>query len=575
VGLLARTLGLGLVCLGEAHAVDSYSGGLLTIPTLQAGTATYSNVVVQIGSIITAPSGTGPNGSVDTYSPIDNEITVQSVVVGQTTYYNAVASVKALVSIGGVSGADSYNAATGQITLSAVQYNDAIYTGVIITPGAILSTGGGMPANTMDVYDGQSGQLTLPAIQVGAKVYTNGILRPGRIVGAQGQLPVEKQFYQFSTVTAGGVADGAGPDAGLLAGSDGNFYGTTRYGGAHGQGAVIRLTPSGNESVLYAFGTAAKDGSDPSAGLIQDSAGNLYGTTIGGGAHGQGTVYRIDPAGKETILYSFGATVTDGSGPTCSLILDNSGNLYGTTPSGGANGSGTVFKVDPSGTETVLYSFLGAADGLAPFAGLTAGNDGNFYGTTTSGGGSYYGTVFRITPSGAFSSVYAFGTNGVTDAALPYASLTLGSDGNFYGTAYLGGLYGAGAVFRLTPAGAESVLYSFTGGGALAGSTDGASPYAGLIQGSDGNLYGTTATGGAYNVGSVFRITPATGRELLLYSFTGDPGGGAGISGSLDGAQPNGSLLEDGSHNFFGTASTGGAGLTGTVFKLTSVLTAH
>ena len=576
--LLAHLCGLGLACLGEARAADTYAGGLLTVPVLRVGTATYTNVVVQIGSIVEAPSGTSANGSIDTYSPIDNQITVQTVVVGANTYYNAVASVKALVSISGVTGADSYDAASGQITLAAVQYGDAIYTGVVITPGAIVTTGGGMPANTLDVFDGKTGQLTMAAIQVGTKVYTNGIIRPDKIIGAQGQLPLETQFYQFSAVTAGGVADGAGPDAGLILGHDGNLYGTTRYAGAGNRGAVIRLTPSGTESVVYAFGAAAQDGADPSAGLIQDAAGNLYGTTTGGGAHGQGTVFRIDPAGKESLLYSFGASPTDGSGPTGSLLLDGSGNLYGTTPSGGAHGSGTVFVVSPAGVETVLYSFLGTADGLAPFAGLTAGNDGNFYGTTTSGGASFYGTVFRITPGapgGAFTTVYAFGANGVTDAALPYAGLTLGKDGNFYGTSYLGGQFGAGTVFKLTPGGSESVLYSFSGGGAVAGSNDGASPYAAVIQGSDGNLYGTTATGGAYSAGSVFRINPTTGAELPLYSFTGNPGGATGISGSLDGAEPNGSLVEDANHIFYGTASTGGASLAGTVFKLTAVLTAH
>ena len=575
-------IALGLAGLADARASDTYSAGQLTIPALQIGTATYSNVVVQLGPIVTAPNGISAYGTIDAYSPIDTLLTTQTVMVGSNTYYNAAATVKALSTIGGVSGADTYDPVSHQITLAAAQAGNAIYTGVVITLGSIVSTGSGMPRNILDVYDIHSGQLTMSAIQVGTKVYTNGIITPGRIVSIAGQLPLESSFYQFSNFTAGGIADGAGPHAGLLLGKDGNFYGTTRYGGTAGQGTVVRLTPAGTESVFYEFGARTHDGADPVAGLIQDGAGNLYGTTTSGGSHGQGTIYAIDPSGTESVIYSFGASPTDGTAPYGSLIQDSNGNFYGTTSSGGTHGSGTVFMVSPTGAETVQYSFQGSADGSAPFAGLSAGNDGNFYGTTTSGGANFYGTVFRITPGvpgGAFATVYGFGANGATDAALPYAGLTLAKDGNFYGTSYLGGQYGAGTVFRILPTGAESVVYSFSGGGAVEGSMDGASPYAGVMQASDGNLYGTTSTGGAYNAGAVFRVNPgstnATGQELLLYSFTGDPGGGGGISGSLDGSQPTGNLVEDASHNFYGTAFTGGVNLGGTIYKLTSVLTSH
>jgi uncharacterized repeat protein (TIGR03803 family) len=236
--------------------------------------------------------------------------------------------------------------------------------------------------------------------------------------------------------------------------------------------------------------------------------------------------------------------------PWACLIQGADGNFYGTTASGGASGRGTVFKITPSGTETVLYSF--PAGSSEPYTGLIQGGDGNFYGTTGANGTSDDGTVFEITPSGTETVLHTFAKSG-TDGQIPYAGLIQGSDGNFYGTTYFGGSNGFGTVFEVTPGGTETVLYSFAGG------SDGQHPYAGVIQGSDGNFYGTTYQGGAGGYGTVFKVTPS-GTETILHSFTG---------GSSDGANPEAGLTLGSDGNFYGDTYLGGAGNVGTVFELT------
>ena len=343
--------------------------------------------------------------------------------------------------------------------------------------------------------------------------------------------------------------DGVRPFGALILGSDGNFYGTTATGGS-GDGVVYKLTPAGIETVLYTF-TGSGDAFYPDAGPIQGSDGNFYGTTQMGGTNGVGAVFKVTPAGAETVLYSFGAS-GDGTTPYAALVKGSDGNFYGTTESGGANGVGTVFKLTPAGVETVLYSFgATSGDGANPYASLIQGSDGNFYGTTYSGGAYTAGTVFKITPAGVETVLYSFGAG--SDAGRPYASLIQATDGNFYGTASTGGTYGAGAVFEITPAGVESILYSF---GATSG--DGANPYAGVIQGSDGNFYGTTEIGGTNDDGTVFKLTPA-GVETVLYTFGAT---------SYDGVNPMGGLIQGSDGSLYGTTAAGGPADHGTVFKV-------
>jgi uncharacterized repeat protein (TIGR03803 family) len=258
------------------------------------------------------------------------------------------------------------------------------------------------------------------------------------------------------------------------------------------------------ETVLYSFGSQSDDGYYPFAGLVFDKKGNLFGTTVSGGADGYGTVFELTTAGTEKVLYSFGSQPGDGQSPEAGLVFDKKGNLFGTTVSGGADGYGTVFELTTAGTEKVLYSFGSqSGDGQSPYAGLVFDKEGNLYGTTEKGGADGYGTVFELTAAGAEKVLYNFGSQ-PGDGQRPYASLVFDEKGNLYGTTEYGGAYTEGTVFELTAAGAEKVLYSFG-----SQTVDGGYPYAGLVFDKDGTgLYGTTVSGGADNYGTVFEVTP-------------------------------------------------------------------
>jgi uncharacterized repeat protein (TIGR03803 family) len=374
------------------------------------------------------------------------------------------------------------------------------------------------------------------------------VVLAGRAFNANAQ--TETNLHSF----VGGTADGSLPYAGLVQGSDGNFYGTTEYGGTSGTGTVFRISPSGSYTNLYSFGRSPTDGELPKAGLVQGRDSNFYGTTGFGGTSGTGTVFRISPSGSYTNLYSFGRSATDGANPRGGLVQGRDSNFYGTTEQGGTRGFGTVFRISPSGNYTSLYSFgSSATDGANPRAKLVQGRDSNFYGTTEYGGTSGTGTVFRISPSGSYTSLYSFGSC-ATDGKLPRAGLVQGSNGNFYGTTSFGGTYNSGTVFRISPRGGYTNLYSFG-----RSPNDGVYPYGGLVQGSDGNFYGMTQQGGTRSVGTVFRISPS-GSYTNLYSFGRSP---------TDGKLPKARLVQGNDGNFYGTTQQGGTTGNGTVFKLT------
>jgi uncharacterized repeat protein (TIGR03803 family) len=323
------------------------------------------------------------------------------------------------------------------------------------------------------------------------------IVVAGRVFNANAQ--TETNLYSFGSY----ANDGQIPRAGLVQGSDGNFYGTTIEGGANGNvGTVFRISASGSYTNLCSF--SYSDGAYPRAVLVQGSDGNFYGTTDGGGANGGGTVFRVSPSGNYTNLYSFGSHPNDGIYPDAGLAQGSDGNFYGTTAVGGTYDSGTVFRVSPSGTYSNLHSFAGyPTDGWLPQAALVQSSDSNLYGTTDFGGADNDGTVFRISPSGSETILHSFGVN-PNDGDLPWAGLVQGSDGNFYGTTYGGGTNSCscGTVFRISPSGTETTLYSFVGS-----PSDGATLPDGLVQGSDGNFYGTTEYGGTTNAGTVFKLS--------------------------------------------------------------------
>lgn len=354
--------------------------------------------------------------------------------------------------------------------------------------------------------------------------------------------------------------DGIDPQS-LVQGTDGNFYGTTFSGGIYtatyageplnqgsvGAGTFFKITPAGVETVLHSFGGGG-DSAFPRPGPVQGTNGNFYGITEGDNSGGA-NIFEISLTGAETVLYSFLYPGT--FAPTGVLIKGMDGNFYGTTTSSDAYSSGTVFQLTPAGVVTVLAAFgASSTDGTDPIP-LIQGTDGNFYGTTASGGTNGGGTVFKITPAGVETVLYSFPTG------IGAGGLTQGTDGNFYGTTAHGGTNNAGTVFEITPAGVETVLYSFTG--SSANLIVGAEPSA-LIQGTDGNFYGTTSYGGTNGAGTIFKITPEGG-ETVLYSFPAlsNPEDSIGLSGLIQGT--------DG--NFYGTTQSGGANGDGTVFKYT------
>jgi uncharacterized repeat protein (TIGR03803 family) len=368
----------------------------------------------------------------------------------------------------------------------------------------------------------------------------------------------------------------------LIQGIDGNYYGTTMRGGEFSSGTVFKLSPSGNESVLYSFCSLPNcaDGAGPYAGLVQASDGNFYGTTYQGGLYGYGTVFKVTPAGVLTTLYSFCASgspcAVDGGEPTGALIQGSDGNLYGTT--GGDYFDpiqGTVFKMTLDGALTTLHNFCSqpaCEDGEWPYAGLVQGADGNFYGTATNGGNFGQGVIFKMTPTGVLTTIYNFcEQTGCPDGRDPKGGLALGPDGDFYGTTQLGGttrIEGQGTVYKVTPEGVLTTLHRFCenpiGGfcpdsglptvglalisnGYFAGTTSGAfnsvtlfavsskglfiqttkanNTTAPLFQGTNGLVYGM-ANGGTFEEGSVFSLNAGLGpfvRTTTTFGSVGDP----------------------------------------------------
>lgn len=373
-------------------------------------------------------------------------------------------------------------------------------------------------------------------------------------IGARAQ--TFTSLYSFCAQT--NCTDGANPDAGLIQAADGNLYGTTLYGGASGSyGTVFRIAFTGNLTTGHRFcsQSGCADGASPDTALIQASDGNFYGTTSSGGAYGiYGAIFKIAPSGKLTTLYSFDDV--DGANPNGPLLQASNGSFYGTTVSGGAYGYGTIFKITAAGTLTTLHSF-DSTDGSYPYAALVQGTDGSFYGTTSSGGAANSscvfgcGTVFKMTSDGTLTTLHSFDA---TDGAAPYAALVQAADDNFYGTTETRGAYDYGTVFEITPEGTVTTLHSFD-------STDGALPFATLVLATDGNLYGTTTYGGTNNDGTIFEITPS-GTLTTVHAFAGP-----------DGVNPEAALVEATNGIFYGTTYGSGANDTcrdgcGTLFSV-------
>lgn len=383
------------------------------------------------------------------------------------------------------------------------------------------------------------------------------------MLGAASVAPAQ----QFNPLVNFDLTNGSVPQASLVQGVDGSLYGTTWGGGAnagggYNGGTVFKMTPTGTLTTLYSFCAQPNcaDGQAPLGALVRATDGSFYGTTMEGGdfthcaAVGCGTVFKITPAGALTTLYEFcsQAGCPDGQFPN-GLIQASDGNFYGSTSGGGVYGNyGTVFKISRTGALTTLHSFCAQSncpDGFDPEGALVQATNGDFYGTTESGGAvDYGGTVFKITSTGTLTTLHTFCAKiHCPDGNGPFGALVQATDSNFYGTTYEGGTNEQGTVFKITPTGKLTTLYSFC---ALANCDDGEEPMAGLVQATDGNFYGTTYFGGTgvcfSSCGTVFEITP-TGELTTLVNFDG-----------TDGRHPDAAVTQDTSGAFYGTTYEGG-----------------
>jgi uncharacterized repeat protein (TIGR03803 family) len=405
-----------------------------------------------------------------------------------------------------------------------------------------------------------------------------------------GAATTQSVLYDFCSTGGADCTDGATPMGQLAQAADGNFYGTTEFGGVNGEafggyGTVYKMTPGGTLTTVYAFcsQTNCTDGLYPETGVVQGGDGNFYGVTYQGGTNiGFGTIFKLTPSGTLTTLYSF-SNNTDGGYPSGPLLLASDGNFYGTTNTGGASGPGgygTVFQITPAGTFKTIYSFCSlanCADGSTPAGGLLEGSDGNLYGTTQSGGSnssgcdSYgCGTLFRLTKAGALTTLYSFQSG--TDGGNPEVAPTEASDGSYYGATLIGGTpsdgcggFGCGTAYQFVPSGQSgtlNTLYSFTGAG------DGGSVNGPLKLASDGNFYDTTSyytTGAGATGGTAFQMTPA-GSVTTLYTF-------CTLTNCTDGELPSDGVVQGSDGNLYGVTEYGGTNNTanggeGTAYKV-------
>jgi uncharacterized repeat protein (TIGR03803 family) len=366
----------------------------------------------------------------------------------------------------------------------------------------------------------------------------------------------------FKTLLDFDFSNGGNPQyMSMVQGTDGGLYGMTLTGGGHSAGSVFKITQSGALTTIYSFCSVSSctDGYSPYDGLVQGTDGSFYGTTSAGGNPGPGTVFKVTSKGVLTTLYNFCSQTgcPDGELPYAGLVQASDGNFYGTTIYGGTNNGGTIFKITPQGVLKTLYRFCAQTncpDGKLPWGGLVQASDGNLYGTTYIGGANSAGTVFRITTGGTLKTLHSFNN---TDGTQPTAALIQATDGNLYGTTIFGGSFGIGTVFKISLAGKLTTVNSFNG-------TDGTAPFDALVQATDGNFYGTTDEGGTAE-GNIFKITPG-GTITSLYSFcskTGCPDGNLPLSGLVQAT--NGTLYGT---TQFGGSSTNCAMNCGTIFSL-------
>jgi uncharacterized repeat protein (TIGR03803 family) len=481
-----------------SNVVATNVGSYSVILSNAAGVLASSNATLTI--ISSAPVIVQPptNLTVLPYAPASFSVSA----IGNTPYtYGWLFNGKALVANAVYSGVASnvlslsYVSPTNVGTYSVIVSNSI---GSTTSTGAVLSvtpvTAPGLTMTTLWAFTGDpAGEYPYsPMVQDSS----------GNLYGTTFYGGTDDDGTIFKITTNGALTsllsfletDGADPYAGLFLAKDGYLYGATEYGGFYDDGSIFRVTTGGSLSLLLSFN--GDNGEFPWAGMVQGSDGNLYGTANEGGPYGYGTLFRISTTGSLTTLVAFDGN--NGAYPSPVLAIGSDGNFYGTCEDGGVYGAGTVFKMTLSGIFTTLYSFTGGDDGAVPIAGLAQAADGNYYGTTLDAGSFDAGTVFEITSSGAFTSLYSF--SGGTDGGFPWGGLVASTDGNLYGTTQEDGAYGYGTVFQIAPNGVLATMAQFDG-------YSGAYPSAALVQDKDGNLYGTALEGGLDLYGSIYRLS--------------------------------------------------------------------
>jgi len=362
------------------------------------------------------------------------------------------------------------------------------------------------------------------------------------VLAALAQAQTFSTLYNFTDSSDGGY-----PLAGVIQGKAGNLYGTTEGGGS-GYGVVWGLTSAGTETALYSF-TGGSDGSYPYGGVVRDHKGNLYGTTYYGGANSMGVVFKVSSSGTETVLHTFAGGTSDGQYPFGGLVMDKSGSLYGMTDDGGANSEGTIYKVTSKGKFTLLHSFAGS-DGEYPFFAVPIiDSKGDLYGVTDSGGSGSQGVVWKLSKKGVMTVLHSF-AGGTSDGCYPYGRVAMDSKGNLYGTTDSCGTSSYGTIWKVSKKGTETILHNFAGA-----TSDGAYPESGVVRDSKGNLFGCTYYGGANSYyGTVYELSKS-GTLTLLHSFD-----------YSDGGYPYGDLL-DVKGTLYGTTDGGGSSYAGTVWS--------
>jgi uncharacterized repeat protein (TIGR03803 family) len=322
------------------------------------------------------------------------------------------------------------------------------------------------------------------------------VLVSGIVSASSAQAQTFTDLYNFT-----GNPDGAYPYAGLIRDTAGNLYGTTLEGGSSNSGTVFKLDASGTETVLHNFAGGPSDGAYPYAAVVMDTKGNLYGTTYECGPSNDGTVYKLSSTRKETVLHNFAGAPSDGANPFLSnLFMDTKGNLYGVTEEGGSSSEGVVYKLSKSGTLTVLHSFAGtSSDGCYPLGTPAIDTDGNLYGTTEACGASEAGIVWKVSKKKTETVLHNF-AGGLLDGEYPFAGVIMDAKGNLYGVTEMGGASSFGTVYELSKKGGLTLLHSFTG-------SDGEYPIGGVIRDAKDNLYGTTLDGGTGGYGTVWTST--------------------------------------------------------------------